>query len=215
MNSHSRTSKGPSGTKNIRRVAHLIAKKALLLLAATPWGWEEECDHFLHLQRRKPRHGEVLWASPQVAMLLSPRAFSISTPSPSNLQRCGEAFKHVLKWTHSPWMPTFLDPEIVSCNTVLPSVSGSAQGAGGQRWPSLFSVLWLCGTCRLILRSDDRAHARSMTHSASVCKRPNYMSLIELTWLPYPLRGRGREMVCPVTQPEACLPHVAREVEWR
>ena len=46
----------------------------------------------------------------------------------------------------------------------------------------------------------------------------NYMSLIKLTWLPYPLRGQGREMVCsvlgPVTQPEACLPHVAREVEW-
>ena len=43
------------------------------------------------------------------------------------------------------------------------------------------------------------------------------MSRIELARLPSPLRGRGREMVCsvlgPVTQPEACLPRVAREVE--
>ena len=197
MNSYSRASKGHSGTENIRRVAHLIAKKALLFLAATPWGWEEEYDHFLCLQRRKPRHG-VPWASPQVAMLLPLRVFSISTPSPSNLRRCLAAFKHVLKWTHSPWMPTFLDPEIVSFNTVLPSVSGSVQGAGGQRCPGHF-VLWLCGTCCPVLRSDDRAHARSMTHSASVCKRPVKLYVINKAYMvaiPTEGAGEGNGLFC-------------------
>ena len=114
-------------------------------------------------------------------------------------------------------MPTFLDPEIVSFNTVLPSVSGSVQGAGGQRCPGHF-VLWLCGTCCPVLRSDDRAHARSMTHSASVCTRPVKLYVINKAYMvAIPTEGAGEGMVCsvlgPVTQPEVCLPHVAREVE--
>lgn len=65
------------------------------------------------------------------------------------------------------------------------------------------------------LRSDDRAHAHSVTHSTSVCKRPVKLYVINKTYMAVvPAEGWGRGMscseLCPVTQPGACQSHVAR-----